>query len=81
VHVEHDRAVELALAGGVLGDVGDPQLVRSMPGEVAVDQVGGKSGVVHRPATLPPPEEAGQSGPAHQQLHRTVPDRDAQPEP
>ena len=27
--VEHDRAVDLALAGGVLGDVGHPQLVRA----------------------------------------------------
>jgi hypothetical protein len=52
VHVEHDRAVELALPGGVLGDVGDPQLVRFMPGEVAVDEVGGESGVMHVPAAL-----------------------------
>jgi hypothetical protein len=28
VHVEYDRAVELAFTGGVLGDVGNPQLVR-----------------------------------------------------
>ena len=29
--VEHDTAVDLALAGGVLGDVGHPQLVRGTP--------------------------------------------------
>jgi hypothetical protein len=41
VHVEHDRAVELALPGRVLGDVGDPQLVGPLASEVAVDEVGG----------------------------------------
>lgn len=35
-----DRAqVELALAGRVFGDVGQPQLVRGVGGEPAVDQV------------------------------------------
>jgi hypothetical protein len=34
------RAGELALAGRVLGDVGDPQLVRPGAAEVALDQVG-----------------------------------------
>ncbi len=29
-HVDHDRAVDPALAGAVLGDVGDPQLVRGV---------------------------------------------------
>ncbi len=31
--VEHHGAVELALPGGVLSDVGDPQLIRSGSGE------------------------------------------------
>lgn len=43
-----DRAeTELAFAGGVLGDVGEPQLVRTGGGEVTADQV-----VVHRRAGL-----------------------------
>jgi hypothetical protein len=33
VHVQHDRAVHLALTGRVFGDVGDPQLVRCAAGE------------------------------------------------
>jgi hypothetical protein len=47
-----DRAlVELALLGGVLGDVGQPQLVRRLRAEVAGDEI-----VVDRragPAGLP----------------------------
>jgi len=35
-------AVELALGGGVLGDVGDPHLVRPSSGEVALQVVGRK---------------------------------------
>jgi hypothetical protein len=34
--VQHDRAVQLAFAGGVLGDVGDPQMVWAGAGELAV---------------------------------------------
>jgi hypothetical protein len=29
-HIEHDRAVDLALAGGVLGDAGESQLIRAL---------------------------------------------------
>ena len=36
VGVEHDRAVDLAMPGRVLGDVGDPQLIWDGPGELAV---------------------------------------------
>lgn len=39
--------VQLAVAGGVFGDVCEPQAVRSVSGEVAADQV-----VVHRRAGL-----------------------------
>lgn len=38
--MEHDAAVKLALTGRVFGDIGDPQLVRAVPAEVAFDQVG-----------------------------------------
>lgn len=37
--VEDHVAVELALAGGVLGDVGDPELVWAVAPEVPFDQV------------------------------------------
>ena len=37
--VLHDTAVELSLPGAVLGDVGEPQLVRGIGGEVPFDEV------------------------------------------
>jgi hypothetical protein len=39
-HVEHDCAVHPALAGAVLGHVGDPQRIRTVRAESAVDQIG-----------------------------------------
>ena len=39
--IQEDRAVQLAFAGGVLGDVGDPQLVGAGAVELTPDQVGG----------------------------------------
>ena len=35
VRVEDDAAVHLPLTGRVLGDVGEPELVRSIPREIA----------------------------------------------
>ena len=46
VEVEHDAAVELALAGGMLGDVGEPQLVGRRGGEPALDEVLARRGVL-----------------------------------
>jgi hypothetical protein len=40
-HIQHDTAVQLAFPGGVLGDVGHPQLVGRRPVELALDQVSG----------------------------------------
>jgi len=37
--VFHDTAVELSLSGVVLGDVGEPQLVGGVGGEVPFDEV------------------------------------------
>ena len=37
--VLHDAAVELSFPRTVLGDVGEPQLVRSLGGEVSLDEV------------------------------------------
>jgi len=39
--IQHHRAVQLAFAGGVFGDVGDPQLVGAGAVELTPDQVGG----------------------------------------
>ena len=58
--VEHGGAVHLALLGGVLGDVGDPEAVRLGHREVAFDQVraGCGSRVADRTAAVSPPVEA-----------------------
>jgi hypothetical protein len=45
VGVHHGGAVQLALLSGVLGDVGDPQPVRSVHSEPTIDRVGGRLGV------------------------------------
>jgi hypothetical protein len=39
-HIQHHTAVHLALPGGVLGDIGNPQLIRCRPVEPALDQIG-----------------------------------------
>ena len=67
--VEHRGAVDLALAGGVLGDVGDPQPVGALGDEAALHQI-----LVHRrrrtrSAMLAPVTDAGQAGGAHQPGH------------
>ena len=66
----------LALAGGVLGDVGRPQPVRLNPGEDPVDQVrrGGRVGDL---AMGGPPRDAPQPGSAHQGLDGLAAYRDA----
>src|SRR5882757_2341908 len=53
----HDRcAVQLALRGGVFGDVGQPEPVRCGDGELSVDQVrGGLRVRVADGAATPPP--------------------------
>ena len=43
--IEHHSEVHLALAGRVLGDVGDPQPVRALRRELAVDEVIAEGGV------------------------------------
>ena len=39
VRVQDYAAVDLAFPGGVFGDVGQSQLVRGIPGEVAADEI------------------------------------------
>jgi hypothetical protein len=74
--VQDHRAVELALAGGMLGDIGDPQLVRPAAGEGAVDQVGGDLvGLGMAPPC------AGQADAAYQQRNAVVADHDPAAQP
>jgi hypothetical protein len=79
--IEDDGAVALALAGGMFGDIGHPQLVRPVAGERAVDQVGGDL-VGLGMAPLRPPSGAGQAGAAQQQGNGVVADHEpvAQPQ-
>src|SRR6266576_1621535 len=76
--IQDYAAVHLAFAGGVLGDVGDPQLVRAGAAEVTADQVG-RGGQLLGPLTVRARGQAGQASPAHQQADCVVPDRDAVP--
>jgi hypothetical protein len=60
----------------VFGGVGDPQPIRLVAGELAVDQIGGDRALRLDPG----PFGAGQaleSGAAHQHLHSVVPDADS----
>ena len=76
VGIEHDAAVDLAFAGGVLGDVGDPQLVGAGPGKAPVGEVTGDVVWLDMPP-FRPPGDAGDPSLAHQHLHRAVADADA----
>lgn len=60
----------------MLGDVGDPQLVRAGPVEVSTHEVGHDdpaSGALAAPVS----GQAGELGAAHQQPDRVVPDHDS----
>ena len=76
-HVEYHRAVDLAFAGAVLGDIGDPQLVRFFAGKVTVDEI--RRGRCPDDARFAAPVtgKACQAGPSHQHRHRVVPHGDA----
>ena len=67
--VDHDGEVDLALGGGMLGDIGDPQPVGTLRCELAVHQVvaGRRVGVASgaAPAPLVDPNDAVD---AHQTL-------------
>jgi hypothetical protein len=73
--VEDDRAVHLALAGGMLGDVGDPKAVGAIADEHAVDEV--VRGRRSWQAALPRSGAAGDPGATHQHLDRVVAHLDA----
>ncbi len=74
--VEHDGAVDLALDGGVLGDVGDPQLIGRRAGEAPVDQVHGDD-VGAGAYPLRPSGDALEPRALHQQLDGSVRDDQA----
>ena len=73
--VKHDTAVELAFPGSVFGDVGDPQPVGFSPGEIAVDEIGGRDclGGLLEPALQWQPD---QTGVAHEPADLVVTDDD-----
>ena len=76
VGVQDDGAVDPALLGAVLGDVGDPQRVRAVGDEPAVDQVCRRSGVrvADGAPALSAPVHADDSVFAHEPLDAFAPD-------
>src|SRR6266699_5717507 len=52
--VEHDGAVHLAFPGRMLGDVGDPELIRLVAMEVPLDAIAGGGHAVDAPIARPP---------------------------
>jgi hypothetical protein len=73
--VEDHRAVHLAFHRGVFSDVGDPQLVAGVPGEVAFHQVRGRGRLPYA-AGATAARQALQAGPLHQQFYGAVADAD-----
>ena len=69
VRVRDDAAVELSFPGGVFGDVGQPQLVRGIPGEVAADEIL-SGGDVGETSALLASGESFQRELAHQLVHQ-----------
>src|SRR3954447_23610293 len=73
-HVLDRTQVDLPLAGGVLGNVGQPQLVRRGSGEAALDQVvmHGRSGPLGFPAAPGGAAAASTSPGAPEQLRQNT---------
>jgi hypothetical protein len=79
--VGHGGAVDLALGGGVLGDVGDPQPVRGVGDEPALHQVGVHGRRRAGPVPFAPVTDPGQARAAHQPGDPLAPARQPQAEP
>jgi len=77
--VQHHAAEDLALASGVLGDVGDPQLVRAVAPELAADQVKRRDPRELGAARQPPARQALQAELAHDVADGVVTDGDPAP--
>jgi hypothetical protein len=73
---EYYGAGELALAGGVLGDIGDPELVGIMARKLTLHQVMCRRDVGDSPESRPS-ADSGDSRSRHEHLHRVVPNGDA----
>ena len=69
--VEHDREIDVAVDGWVLGDVHHPQPVRAVGVELAADEivVGDAGEVTARAAPSSAPPDALDAGLAHETLH------------
>lgn len=82
IGIHYRGAVHPALLGRVLGDVGDPQPVRGVGGEPAIDQVGtGLSDWVADRGVVPPAAvETLDPGLTHEPLDPFEADRQPQPE-
>jgi hypothetical protein len=78
-YVEHDRAIHLATVGRMLGDVGDPELVRSIDGKGTIDEIIVRLGlwITSRTASRSTPIHARDTGEAHQPCDALAADADA----
>src|SRR5665647_1876707 len=74
VGVEDERYVDETRPGAHVGEVGEPEAVRSLGGEVAVDQIGRprRLGVTDRRCPLLAAHGALKALAAHQALHRAA---------
>ena len=66
----------LPFSGRMLGDIGDPQLVSSLPLELSLDSVVRGRDVRHSPISRSPTEPS-QAGSTHESLDGLLPDTDA----
>jgi hypothetical protein len=72
VQIEHHAAVELPFAGRMLGDVGQPQLVRTSGDELALDQVLAGWCILEVRVALLRPRQARKAQFTHEPLHQLV---------
>ena len=68
---EHDRAVELALACRMFGDIGDPELVGIVARKLTFNQVI-RGRAVCNSLESPTSGDSSDSRPSHEHLHRVV---------
>jgi hypothetical protein len=76
--IENHGTVHLALAGRVLGDVGDPELIATIPLEVPSNTILGRGDVGHA-SVAGPPRNALKPGSTHQSLYGFLADANSVP--